>query len=172
MPEQWAAVEGREIWKWPVKVRSRVQRTWLTGVEHADLEHTSSFNLLSLSLSLSSFLSPAPLFPVFYGFPPFHRHFTSSFVFASPSPPAFSRLDRSPLIAACVWPLNVLPSSRWPLSRATRRWKSSSGKKASRPPAIPYRLSINEKCNRFQDGSVLFGLFHEMFAITVCFSNF
>lgn len=52
MPEPRVAVEGREIWKWPVKVRSRVQRTWLTGVEHADLERTSSSNLLSHSLSL------------------------------------------------------------------------------------------------------------------------
>lgn len=141
MPEPRVVVEGREIWKWPVKVRSRVQRTWLTGVEHADLERTSSSNLLSLSLSLL----PSSLF--------FIDFLLSTAISSLPSsassllPPlriAFDRRLRVTFERSSVLSLAFKPSHT-----KVREFKRKKG----RPSAILYRLSINEKSNRFQHGS-------------------
>ena len=126
-------------------MRSRVQRTWLTGVEHADLERTSSSNLLSHSLSLSLSLSvsiqvSSPLL-VFHGFPPFHRHFISSFVSASflPAPRLRVTFERSSVLSLAFKPSHT----------KVKEFKRKKG----RPSAILYRLSINEKSNRFHHGS-------------------
>ena len=96
----------------------------------------------SLSLSLSLCLYPS-LFPllVFHGFPPFHRHFISSFVSASflPAPRLRVTFERSSVLSLAFKPSHT----------KVKEFKRKKG----RPSAILYRLSINEKSNRFHHGS-------------------
>lgn len=95
----------------------------------------------SLSLSLSVSIQVSSPLLVFHGFPPFHRHFISSFVSASflPAPRLRVTFERSSVLSLAFKPSHT----------KVKEFKRKKG----RPSAILYRLSINEKSNRFHHGS-------------------